>query len=159
MFFSSRIRHTICALVTGVQTCALPICRALVTAAATHCARAGAELLVNGEAALARDLGLGLHLPSAQLRELAERPVPAGVPLAASCHDETELRHAEAIGCDFAIIGPVKPTTTHPPPPCPGRPTSTHTRDNTSPPTYSLHHSTPPHQHTPTPHDQKNTST
>src|SRR3546814_7245485 len=26
-FFSSRRRHTICALVTGVQTCALPICR------------------------------------------------------------------------------------------------------------------------------------
>src|SRR3546814_2979425 len=25
MFFSSRRRHTICALVTGVQTCALPI--------------------------------------------------------------------------------------------------------------------------------------
>src|SRR3546814_13194953 len=28
-FFSSRRRHTRCALVTGVQTCALPICRAL----------------------------------------------------------------------------------------------------------------------------------
>src|SRR3546814_5902622 len=27
-FFSSRRRHTICALVTGVQTCALPILRA-----------------------------------------------------------------------------------------------------------------------------------
>src|SRR3546814_15722906 len=26
MFFSSRSRHTSCALVTGVQTCALPIC-------------------------------------------------------------------------------------------------------------------------------------
>src|SRR3546814_4666138 len=26
-FFSSRRRHTICALVTGVQTCALPIYR------------------------------------------------------------------------------------------------------------------------------------
>src|SRR3546814_14191953 len=25
-FVTSRIRHTICALVTGVQTCALPIC-------------------------------------------------------------------------------------------------------------------------------------
>src|SRR3546814_3012175 len=25
-FFSSRRRHTICALVAGVQTCALPIC-------------------------------------------------------------------------------------------------------------------------------------
>src|SRR3546814_6571034 len=28
-FFSSRRRHTRCALVTGVQTCALPICRKL----------------------------------------------------------------------------------------------------------------------------------
>src|SRR3546814_2387608 len=28
-FFSSRRRHTRCALVTGVQTCALPICRSV----------------------------------------------------------------------------------------------------------------------------------
>src|SRR3546814_1891053 len=28
-FFSSRRRHTRCALVTGVQTCALPICPSL----------------------------------------------------------------------------------------------------------------------------------
>src|SRR3546814_5538125 len=33
-FFSSRRRHTRCALVTGVQTCALPIFRS--GAAATH---------------------------------------------------------------------------------------------------------------------------
>src|SRR3546814_2051072 len=35
-FFSSRRRHTICALVTGVQTCALPIliCDALAVASA-----------------------------------------------------------------------------------------------------------------------------
>src|SRR3546814_5209566 len=32
-FFSSRRRHTRCALVTGVQTCALPICRPAATAA------------------------------------------------------------------------------------------------------------------------------
>src|SRR3546814_3042825 len=32
-FFSSRRRHTRCALVTGVQTCALPICRAQANAA------------------------------------------------------------------------------------------------------------------------------
>src|SRR3546814_5968921 len=31
-FFSSRRRHTRCALVTGVQTCALPICDAEVVA-------------------------------------------------------------------------------------------------------------------------------
>src|SRR3546814_15203456 len=30
-FFSSRRRHTRCALVTGVQTCALPICLRAVT--------------------------------------------------------------------------------------------------------------------------------
>src|SRR3546814_7817668 len=29
-FFSSRRRHTRCALVTGVQTCALPICAAAI---------------------------------------------------------------------------------------------------------------------------------
>src|SRR3546814_12728138 len=34
-FFSSRIRHTRCALVTGVQTCALPIC--LLERADDHC--------------------------------------------------------------------------------------------------------------------------
>src|SRR3546814_16835880 len=33
VFFSSRRRHTICALVTGVQTCALPILRDLEAAA------------------------------------------------------------------------------------------------------------------------------
>src|SRR3546814_4666627 len=36
-FFSSRRRHTICALVTGVQTCALPICRSVEGRAATGC--------------------------------------------------------------------------------------------------------------------------
>src|SRR3546814_18397704 len=30
-FFSSRRRHTRCALVTGVQTCALPICHYAIT--------------------------------------------------------------------------------------------------------------------------------
>src|SRR3546814_4373927 len=33
-FFSSRRRHTRCALVTGVQTCALPISRGLAAAVA-----------------------------------------------------------------------------------------------------------------------------
>src|SRR3546814_17318341 len=35
-FCSSRIRHTSCALVTGVQTCALPICRRLLRALPRH---------------------------------------------------------------------------------------------------------------------------
>src|SRR3546814_6501214 len=40
-FFSSRIRHTRCALVTGVQTCALPICPALEVMAVVPCDHAG----------------------------------------------------------------------------------------------------------------------
>src|SRR3546814_4158355 len=42
-FFSSRRRHTICALVTGVQTCALPI------------------LVAVAEMALAGNVGARLH--------------------------------------------------------------------------------------------------
>src|SRR3546814_2654070 len=38
-FFSSRRRHTRCALVTGVQTCALPISPERVTEAAYGCRR------------------------------------------------------------------------------------------------------------------------
>src|SRR3546814_1283686 len=43
-FFSSRRRHTRCALVTGVQTCALPIspppCRGTAAAPCSTCPRA-----------------------------------------------------------------------------------------------------------------------
>src|SRR3546814_14104446 len=53
-FFSSRRRHTRCALVTGVQTCALPISRSSPNAnarAGRHCglARRTAEVLVPKE--------------------------------------------------------------------------------------------------------------
>ncbi|RPE79514.1 Nudix family hydrolase [Vulcaniibacterium tengchongense] len=78
------------------------------------CREAGAEVLVNGDAALAGALGVGLHLRAAQLRECRARPVPAQFALAASCHDEAELRAAQALGCDFAVLGAVRPTASHP---------------------------------------------
>jgi 8-oxo-dGTP diphosphatase len=89
--------------------------QALVTTAVDACRAAGAEVLVNGDIALAQAFGIGVHLRAAQLRELDARPVlPAGCLVAASCHDADELRAAERIGCDFAVMGPVERTATHP---------------------------------------------
>src|SRR3546814_5790005 len=45
-FFSSRRRHTRCALVTGVQTCALPISAAAVVVARLDRLAVGVESLV-----------------------------------------------------------------------------------------------------------------
>lgn len=86
----------------------------LVVEAAGLCRQAGAEVLVNGDVALAGRLGIGVHLRAAQLRQLGARPLPGGQPVAASCHDRNELRLAEALGCDFAVLGPVRATATHP---------------------------------------------
>src|SRR3546814_9195474 len=48
LFFSSRIRHTRCALVTGVQTCALPIYPMQAMAAMKNLAIAGGLLCLFG---------------------------------------------------------------------------------------------------------------
>lgn len=73
----------------------------------------GARVLVNTDIELARRSGAdGVHLTASQLMRIAQRP---DLPLVgASCHDNAELRHAEAVGADFAVLGPVLPTPTHP---------------------------------------------
>src|SRR3546814_4502261 len=58
-FFSSRRRHTICALVTGVQTCALPICllvtgRLTATSSAAGLSSALTRLIAKGGEPLIR---------------------------------------------------------------------------------------------------------
>jgi 8-oxo-dGTP diphosphatase len=112
--------------------------RRLVLAAAERGLRAGAQVLVNDDLDLANALGLGVHLPAARLRALSERPVPAGQPLAASCHDAEELRLAEALGCDFAVLGPVRPTATHPGAPALGWPGFERLREHVSLPIYAI---------------------
>lgn len=82
--------------------------------AVAACREASVQVLVNGDITLARDLGVGVHLPARQLARLSERPLAAGVPVAASCHTLDELRAAEALGCDFAVLGPVRETGSHP---------------------------------------------
>jgi 8-oxo-dGTP diphosphatase len=98
--------------------------------AVQRCHQAGADVLVNGDAALAERLGAGLHLRSAQLEALAveahalsggSTSRPGALPqarghglLAASCHSIDDLLCAQALGCDFAVVGPVQATATHP---------------------------------------------
>jgi 8-oxo-dGTP diphosphatase len=54
----------------------------------------------------------GLHLASHALMALASRPDATLV--GASCHDAAELDQAERIGADYVVLGPVKPTPSHP---------------------------------------------
>ncbi|HEY0335088.1 MAG TPA: Nudix family hydrolase [Stenotrophomonas sp.] len=72
------------------------------------------QWLVNRDLALAHELGLGVHLGAEQLMQLQERPLATRLPVGASCHTLEELQHAQRIGCDFAVLGPVQPTATHP---------------------------------------------
>lgn len=73
----------------------------------------GAKVLINSDIALARELGAeGVHLTAAQLR--AGEPRPGFEWCGVSCHSAEELRLAEAIGADFAVLGPVRETPSHP---------------------------------------------
>lgn len=70
------------------------------------------------EVGVARVLGssgssfTGVHVTAAELMVLTARP--AATLCAASCHTRGEIEHAMALGLDFAVLGPVKPTATHP---------------------------------------------
>lgn len=90
--------------VEGHARAALPLCR-----------HAGARLLIHGDWELAEAVGAdGVHLTAAQVRSLQARPLPAGRLVAASCHDADELACAASLGADFAVLGPVLPTASHP---------------------------------------------
>ena len=73
----------------------------------------GARVLLNGDVALAQEVGAdGVQLTATQLAGLHERPAVDWC--AASCHNAEELRRAEVLGCDFALLSPVLPTLSHP---------------------------------------------
>jgi thiamine-phosphate diphosphorylase len=69
-----------------------------------------AQLLVNGHAALARRLGIGLHLPAAASPLPPPRPGLYG----RAAHDEDEARRALAEGVSYLVVGPVFPTGSKP---------------------------------------------
>jgi len=73
----------------------------------------GARVLINSDIELAARLGAdGVHLTAAQLLRLEQRPALGWC--AASCHNAEELARAAELGIDFAVLGPVQATPSHP---------------------------------------------
>ena len=97
-----------------VRSLAPAAAAALAREVARDCGQAGVELLLNRDITLAAELGVGVHLGSEQLAGLAGRPLPPGQAVGASCHDLAGLRQAVALGCDFAVLGPLQATASHP---------------------------------------------
>jgi len=78
-----------------------------------RCRAYGAQMLINDDVQLAAAIGAdGIHLPARRLFELDNRPDFELV--GASVHDTAELARAQSLGCDFALLGPVLATPTHP---------------------------------------------
>jgi 8-oxo-dGTP diphosphatase len=76
---------------------------------------AGALAVVNGEPELARETGAdGLHLTAARLVKSSSRSRPDFAWVGASCHNRAELEFAAMRGLDYALLGAVKETATHP---------------------------------------------
>jgi 8-oxo-dGTP diphosphatase len=75
----------------------------------------GARVLANAPAEEALRIGAdGVHLSARALMQLHERPLPSDAWVSAACHDASELARAVACNIDFALLGPVEATPTHP---------------------------------------------
>lgn len=73
----------------------------------------GAKVLLNGNAPQASEWGCdGVHWTSAALAAAVARP--AGILCAASCHTRADIERAGSLELDFAVLGPVLPTPSHP---------------------------------------------
>ncbi len=73
----------------------------------------GALVVVNDDAELARRIGAaGLHLSATALAACQERPDFDWI--GASCHSAEEIARAGDLGLDYALLGPVQATPTHP---------------------------------------------
>ncbi len=82
-----------------IEICHRRLCRVLVNAAPDVAARLGAD---------------GAHLKSERLQGFSRRSLPEKFIVGASCHTAEELSRAERAGADFAVLGPVRASASHP---------------------------------------------
>ena len=79
------------------------------------CQQYGAQLLLNCDPVYVKPVGAqGVHLNSPRLNALSSRPLSEKRWVAVSCHNAQEIAQANRISADFAVLGPVLATQTHP---------------------------------------------
>lgn len=103
------------------------------------CETNNTRLLLNTSPALAVTLKVhGVHLNSARLLQLNERPLDDNFLISASCHNLNELLHATRIGADFVVLSPVRKTPSHPDAIPLGWKKFSHMTESTNVPIYAL---------------------
>jgi len=79
------------------------------------CNKYSCNLLLNSTVDEAIKAGAsGCHLSSLNLEKYKPVSLPEGFLAGASCHNLEELKLAESMHLDFAVLGPVRPTPSHP---------------------------------------------
>ncbi|WP_428353263.1 Nudix family hydrolase [Methyloprofundus sp.] len=78
-----------------------------------RCSELELSYLLNSQIPVKKPLHEGLHLTALDLMNLKKRPESSGV-VAASCHNLQELKKAEQLALDFAVLSPVMQTSSHP---------------------------------------------
>ncbi|MCC7547190.1 MAG: Nudix family hydrolase [Burkholderiales bacterium] len=87
--------------------------RAFAAAVIEHTRGCAARAIVNDTPARASMLAAdAIHMNGAELMQAARRP--DAILCGASCHDAAQLARAQALELDYAIVGPVLPTPSHP---------------------------------------------
>lgn len=75
----------------------------------------GARVVVNAGPEVALAVGAdGVHLNNARLLRNNTRPLPDELMVGASVHDENGIRRAVTSRLDYLVLGPVRPTPSHP---------------------------------------------
>jgi len=79
------------------------------------CDRYATQLLVNATPETALSVGAhGVHLTRDRLKSYSQRPLPADLYVAASCHNLAEIQQANLINADLIVLSPVRATLSHP---------------------------------------------
>jgi 8-oxo-dGTP diphosphatase len=88
----------------------------LAESALALCQSNGSELILHGSPELidCHPQAAGVHLPWRYASRCQQRPVAEGYRLGVSCHNAEQLAHAATIGADYATLGHVLDTPSHP---------------------------------------------